>query len=161
MIVLFRGFPNKMSSGEGRVLLSVLVVAIFGAAVCLFVVTQLGGGTEILRPLSNYDIWAIIAGGIGAACGLYLGRDWFGHENWQGWVKMAIGTVIVTFMASVVGGTFALPLYGTMFGPLSVAMTLFGSPLLLIIWVATLVIAHLQTRKWRIERDSIFHAQSK
>jgi len=52
----------------------------------------------------------------------------------------------------------ALPLYGTMFGPFTLFVSLFSAPLLALLWVNVLVGAHFLLAIWRTERDTIFDA---
>ena len=148
-----------LTDGEKGVLLAAFVVAVFGAGVAHSVVGQLGGGLDIIRTLSNYDIWIIVSGAMGAVMGLYFGRNWFGHPGRAGWRRAFIGIFVTTFVAAICSGTLALPFYGTMFGPFSVVMTFIGSPILAVFWIAILLAAHSLIVDWRYERDSIFRAQ--
>jgi hypothetical protein len=146
----------KMTDGEQSILFALFAVAVFGACVAFSVVSQLGGGREIIRPLTGYDLWSIFAGASGSAIGLYLARSWFGHPGLHGIGQAAVGVLWVSFLGSIIGGTLALPFYGTMFGPFSVIVTMFGAPLLALFWVCTLLGAHVLVGKWRRERDTIF-----
>lgn len=146
----------KMTPGERGVLVAGLVVSIFGAGLAHSVVGQLGGSNTILRTLSHYDFWIIVSGALGAVFGLYLGRNWMGHPGFAGWRKASLGIFVITMISAICGGTLALPLYGTMFGPFSVIMTFFGNPILAVFWSAILLAAHALIIDWRFERDSIF-----
>ncbi|MCW1951376.1 MAG: hypothetical protein KIH44_008410, partial [Octadecabacter sp.] len=54
------------------------------------------------------------------------------------------------------GGTLGLPLYGTMFGPFIVVVTLLGAPILAMLWAFTLLGIHILLASYQRERDSIF-----
>jgi hypothetical protein len=146
----------RITDGEQSILFALFVVAVFGAGVAFVVVNQLGGSEHIIRPLTAYDIWSICSGAFGAAIGFYLGRDWFGFPGLRGVGQACLGIVVVSFIGSIVGGTIALPFYGTMFGPFSVAITMVGAPLLAVFWSCSLMSAHLLVAVWRRERDTIF-----
>lgn len=149
------------TEGERSFLLAMLGVGLFGAAISFMVVSQLGGSHHIIRPLSAYDIWSIIAGGIGAAAAFMIARRWFGHEGLWGWGQAVVGIGFVSFLASLIGGTLALPLYGTMFGPFSFVMTLVAAPIVAVLWCSTLLMAHILMLTWRRERDSIFSPRAR
>ena len=145
--------PLKMTDGEQSVLLAFIGVGLLGAGMSFTIVNEMGGEGQILRPLSWYDSWMILSGLIGACVGLFLGRSCLGHGGWRGAFCMLRGGIVVTFAAAIVGGSLALPLYGTMFGPLLLGMTLWGHPILGAIWVAMLLGAHALFRSFRRERQ--------
>lgn len=145
-----------LTEGERSVVFALFGIGFFGAIISFVVVNQLGGGQHIIRPLAPYDYWIICSGAIGAPVGAFLGRDWFGHPGHAGILRASAGVLIVSFLASVVAGTLALPLYGTMFGPFSMIVTMVGSPMLAVIWVSMLLGAHLLVGVYRRERETIF-----
>ncbi len=149
-----------LTDGEQSVILALSGIAFFGAIVAFIVVNQLGGGNEIIRSLSYYDYWIICCGAIGAPAGALLARDWFGHPGLRGLARAATGALIVSFLASIIAGTLALPFYGTMFGPFSLVVTMLGAPLLAVIWISMLLGAHFLVAAWRRERETIFEPRN-
>ena len=146
----------NLTEGERSLLLAYGVVSLFGAGISFTIVNQLEGNAGMLRVLSFYDIWMIFAGMFGACSGLYFARGWMGHAGSRGLLDMLKAIGLTSFAAAIVGGTLALPFYGTMFGPFLLGLTFWGHPLLALFWVATLVGVHVLFRFWREERDSIF-----
>ena len=147
------------TEGERSFMIAAFGTGLFGSAISFMVINQLGGANQIIRPLSTYDVWAIFAGGIGAGAALVIARRWFGHRGVSGLVQALIGVGFVSFLASLIGGTLALPLYGTMFGPFSFVMTLMGAPFVALLWVTTILMAHVLMFAWRRERESIFESR--
>ncbi|SEW20784.1 hypothetical protein SAMN04488515_1599 [Cognatiyoonia koreensis] len=142
--------------GERSLAIAYLGVAIFGAVISFSVVNRLGGSNAVIRPLGGYDFWVIISGALGAYGGLYLGRVWLGHPGMAGWLKALVAIPVISFIAALIGGTFALPGHGTMFGPLALLTTLIGNPLLALFWSCTILSAHYRFAIWREERETIF-----
>lgn len=155
---MFAGLKQRfwLTEGERGVLLAYIGVAVFGAGLAHTVVNNLGGNHEILRTLTTYDIWMILSGALGADIALYVSRDKFGQPSGAGLGQALIGMFTVTFIAAVVAGTFALPGYGTMFGPFAAFVTFWASPLLLIFWGMMLLATHWLYARWRSERDTVF-----
>lgn len=147
---------EKSSYGERGVFFAYGIISLFGAGLSFLVVNQLGGSADILRPLGIYDVWTIISGAVGAAMGLYVGRRWLGSAGLSGWVKAMIAIPVISFIASLAGGTLALPIYGTMFGPMALAVTFYENVIVLVFWVWTVLIAHVLFTTHRKERDSLF-----
>ncbi len=133
-------------------------VGLFGAGIGLLVAMHLSQGAVLQQRFAAYDIWMIFAGAIGSMCGLYIAGNRFGHPGWAGLVNAVAASVWVSFVGSLIGGTLMLPLYGTMFGPFTLAVTLSSKPVFALLWFANLFGAHLMLTYWRRERDSIFDA---
>ncbi len=146
------------SRGEKSLALAYASVGLFGAAIGFLVALHLSRGDILRGGFSLYDLWMIVAGGIGSMTGLYLAADRFGHSGWRGFVNALAASVWVSFVSSLIGGTLMLPLYGTMFGPFTLAITLSTQPVFAILWFANLFCAHLLLTYWKRERDSIFEA---
>jgi len=147
-----------LSSGEANLAVAYIGVAIFGAIMSFSVVNRLGGGNEIIRPMTSYDCWIILAGGIGAYSALFLGRTWLGHAGIGGYVRVLIAIPVISFIASIITGTLAFPGHGTMFAPLALVTTVIANPMLGILWGGMIVAAHFRFARWRTERDTIFQA---
>ncbi|MGZ9810651.1 hypothetical protein ACXN5S_09320 [Pseudoroseicyclus sp. H15] len=142
--------------GEQRVVLALATVAAVGATVALRGGVRLNGGMP-LSPL--YGGWMVLAGGVGAAAALWAVRGHYGHEGPLGLVRFVWGVLIATFLAGLLGGTMALPLYGTMFGPFALGTVLASAPLLAVIWLVAFARLHRSMIVWRRERATIFNWQ--
>ena len=95
----------------------------------------------------------LVSGALGCMMALRLSRERFGRPG----VKDAlIGMALTTFAGSILAGTMALPFYGTMFGPFTLAIIFWVAPLTLVLWISSLTGVHFLLRKWQEERDSIF-----
>ena len=68
--------------------------------------------------------------------------------------------LIVTFFGPIIAGTLALPLYGTMFGPFTLGLIFFASPMTAVFWLGNLLGVHVLFLTWHSERDSIFGARA-
>lgn len=152
----FRRNLFSLTDGERCLVLAYLVVGIFGGGMAFVAVTQLGHGAILSRAMSLYEKWMVMAGMLGAMAGLYMAGDRMGQPGWAGHRRALFGAVFVTFVGSVVAGTLALPLYGTMFGPFTMAMTMVGAPVVALLWISNLLAAHMLIGAWRAERDSLF-----
>ena len=139
MLVIFDPFRRLISrlsltQGEQSLFMAFFGVAFFGGAMAMNVVLTLGGVAAMLTPFSTYDYWVILSGAMGACGGLYVGRDWLGHGGLRGAAFAMIGIVWVSFLGGLIGGSLALPLYGTMFGPFTLFVSLFSAPMLALFW---------------------------
>jgi hypothetical protein len=153
--------PLSPTSGEKRLLAAALAVGLAGGVISFAIVTRMGDNKALLRSLTGADLWFVAAGVLGSLCALYIGRDWFGHRGLRGTLKAVAGILSISFMGTIIGGTLALPFYGTMFGPMMFGVTLAAYPVLALIWLNALVAAHLLFMIWRREiwcreRDSSF-----
>lgn len=142
-----------MTRGERQMRLAYLTTAAFGMAMTLLVLLRLDSTMLFQRGMTLYEMWVLCAGAAGAALALYVVRDRFGRESW---VHLAIGIVVVTFLAPIIAGTLALPLYGTMFGPFTLAIIFAAAPTTAMLWLLNLIGVHLLMRSWMVERESIF-----
>lgn len=146
------------SQGERSRAVAYAIVGVFGAGIGFLVAMHLSQGAVIHQGFAAYDIWMVFAGSIGSMMGLYIAGKRFGHPGWRGLVNALAASVWVSFVGSLIGGTLMLPLYGTMFGPFTLAITLSSQPIFAVLWFANLFGAHLMLTYWRRERDSIFEA---
>lgn len=145
------------TEGERSIALAYFYVAVFGSALGINVVLTLGGVAAWITPFSYYDYWVISSAAIGGCVGLYLGQDRMGHDGPMGLGRAVWGMVWISFVGALIGGTLALPFYGTMFGPFTLIMTLLQTPILAVLWTCALLAAHIMFKKRRIERDSILY----
>lgn len=146
----------SMTDGERSLTLAYVFVALFGAGMAFVAVAQMGQGAIIGRAMNWYEWWIVTTGALGGVIALFLAGDRMGQPGWRGHLRGAMGAIWVSFVGALIAGTLALPLYGTMFGPFTLGVTLAGSPPLAALWFANLMSAHLLISAWRIERDSIF-----
>lgn len=147
---------TSLTDGERAVVLAFISVGLFGASQSIATVGQLAGETARFATLRPFDLWTVLSGVGGACGGLYIVRGWFGLPGFTGIKSAILGAVLVSFLGGLIGGTMILPIYGTMFGPLALFMTLYSSPTLLLLWLTGLGSAHLLIGTFRAERDSIY-----
>ncbi len=147
-----------LTEGEQSILFAFFGVAFFGAGLALNVVMTLGGQDIMHRSMTAYEYWVVLSGALGGCFGLYMGRNWMGHAGKAGFLYACVGTVWVSFLGGLVGGTLALPFYGTMFGPFTLFVSLISAPLLAAFWASILIAAHFLLIVWRSERETIFEA---
>jgi hypothetical protein len=143
------------SLGERRMVLGCLITATLGAFMALIVILRLDPEAVFQRPLGAYERWILLSGALGGASGVLLARHRLGRP---GLADPLIGVALMTFSGAIIGGTLALPLYGTMFGPFTVAVIFAASPMIAALWLANGLAVHLMARSWHAERDSIFGA---
>lgn len=149
----------SFTPAERGMVYAYVTVAGFGAALGLNVVLTLGGVAAAIAPFSTYDYWVILSSAVGACAGLYLGRDRLGNEGKRGLMQAAFGMIWVSFVGALIGGTLALPFYGTMFGPFTLIMSLINAPVLALLWACSLISAHIMIKQRRVERDSILFVE--
>ncbi len=147
----------SLSRGERGICTAHMIVAMFGAGLSFTAINRLGGHSDILRTLTAYDYWAILSGALGAASALYIGRRWLGQPGGRGLFMALCGIPVISFVGGLIGGTLALPIYGTMFGPMALAVTLYDNPIVTVLWVMNLLSAHYLFLIYRKERDTVFY----
>ena len=150
-----------LTAGERCLVSAFVAVMALGGIVTAAVLDRVAEGAVALPSgiPSAYGIWILCAGAIGSGLAFWLGLNRFGQRGALGLAQVVPGILAHAFIAALIGGTLALPAYGTMFGPFLLAVTLGAAPVLLAGWVVTLVAAHLLLSLWRRERDSIFDAR--
>ena len=146
----------SLSEGERSLLAAFVAVALFGAGLAFVVVTRLNGIDILLHPISLYDCWLIVSGAAGGILGLRLSLPYLGQAGPRGVVLAAVSVPYSVVIGAVVAGTFALPGFGTMFGPFAALMAFLDNPLLFAFWTVSIGAAHVLIMVWRRERDSLF-----
>lgn len=146
---------RKLTGGERARALAFVLVGIYSAILGYLAVLQLDQAA-LLDPLNWSQIWIVVASSLGGMISLYLAKDRMGQSGPWGAVRGLAGAIWVTFIGALIGGTLALPMYGTMFGPFIVAVTLVGAPILALFWAFSLIGIHLLLGIYQRERDSIF-----
>lgn len=148
---------GRATDGERGHLLAYVIVTIAGALMTFLIVTRLESPDRpMFTTLSGYEIWVTVSGGIGAIAALYLTGELMGQPGKSGFFHALRGVLLLSFAGSLISGTFALPLYGTMFGPFSLVVTVIGSPILGVLWFGSLFAAHFLMIRYRRERQSIW-----
>ena len=145
-----------ISEGERRRALAYLIVALFGAGLSFIAVTRLSGSEVIEHRLGWHQIWMVLAGAGGATGALHMLRHRMGMPGLPGLVRAIVGALLISFVGALIAGTLALPVYGTMFGPFTLAVMFVSAPFLAALWGANLIAAHFLMQSWQAERDSIF-----
>lgn len=146
---------NKMSDGERVRALAFLLVAFSSGGLGFLTVLHLDGNA-LFEGLTWYHTWIITAASLGGMAALFLSGDRMGQRGVRGALRAVTGGIWVTFVGSLIGGTLGLPLYGTMFGPFIVTVTLLGAPVLALLWMFNLLGIHFLLQVYQTERDSIF-----
>jgi hypothetical protein len=149
-----------LTRGERRWALAHGLMALYGAGVGLIAAVRLGHGGSIDHGLGLYDAWIILAAALGGICALWVLRARFGHPGLSGVHQALIGGLGISLLGPVIAGTLALPIYGTMFGPFTLAVILAGTPFLALCWVSALALVHHLMMARVAERDSIFAARA-
>ena len=135
MLSSFARFP--LSNGEQSVVWSYFGLSLVGAWVAFSTGVSLKEATTALPTV--YDLWLAISGAIGASAALFYCRKYFGQADLFGMAKVVIGIAFVSLGAAFIAGTLALPIYGTMFGPLAMLSTFYAHPILAYVWGTALL----------------------
>lgn len=151
----FSRTKSKISEGERARALAFLLVGLSSAGLGYLAVLHLDRAA-LFQELSWYQTWIIAASGLGGMISLFLSGDRMGQSGRQGVLRSVAGAIWITFIGALIGGTLGLPLYGTMFGPFIVVVTLMGAPLLAMLWAFNLMGVHMLMAIYQRERDSIF-----
>jgi hypothetical protein len=144
-----------LTDGERARVLAFVLVGACSAGLGYLAVLHLDSAA-FFNGLTRYQTWVVVASGLGGMIALFLSGDRMGQPGLSGAVRAMLGALWLTFMGSLIGGTLGLPLYGTMFGPFIVVVTLMGAPLLAILWAFNLIVAHVLMGIYQSERNSIF-----
>ena len=160
-VAMFSGFKlSDLTQGEKALFASYACAGVAGAWTSYIVTLRLLDRDAVLSsPMGIFELWTFIAGAVGAILAIYLNRRWFGHHGLSGIRFTLVAILNTTFVAAVIGGTLALPIYGTMFGPLAITGTFWASPPILYLWLASLLGANFAYGLYRKERDSVFLAR--
>lgn len=146
---------TKLSEGTRARVMAFLLVAASSGALGFLAALHLDQ-TALFDRLTGYQWWIVAASSLGGVVSLFLSGDRMGQSGLQGALRATAGGIWVTFVGALIGGTLSLPLYGTMFGPFIVCVTLLGTPVLLMLWVVNMSGIHLLLGIYQRERDSIF-----
>ena len=142
------------SIGTRALVKAYLLTAISGGGVGFLAVLHLDR-QAFLEALTLYQYWVIVASAIGGVIALYLAGEKIGSSSHVSIVQRVAGSIWFMFVGALVGGTLALPLYGTMFGPFVVAVTLIGSPFIVLICVCNMIAINMLMSSYRSERETM------
>ncbi len=146
---------RKPTEGERARALAFSLVGASSAGLGFLAVLHLDR-SALFDEFSVYQLWIVAASGLGGMIALFLSGDRLGQSGSRGALRGVAGAIWVTFIGALIGGTLSLPLYGTMFGPFIVVVTLAGAPLLAMLWAFNLFGVHVLLGQYQRERDSIF-----
>lgn len=146
---------KKFTDGDRARALAFMLVALCSAGLGYLAVLHLDR-SALFAPLSWYQTWIVMACSMGGVIALFLSGDRIGQSGIPGALRAATGTIWVTFIGALLGGSLALPIYGTMFGPFIITVTFLGAPILAMLWVFSFASVHMLLGIYQRERDSIF-----
>lgn len=133
------------------------IIAGFGASLAFLSVLRLNKDA-VFAPTSHYGIWVFVAGGVGALVALQASIRLFGGRGFLGATSAIWGSIYLSVIGSLVAGTLILPIYGTMFGPLTLVGTLADTPLFALAWSLVLFFVHISMMERRESAVSGFRA---
>lgn len=146
----------RLSDGKRAQALAYFLVAVVGLGMGYLNVVRLADGRPLIEGFSWYERWIVLCAGLGAVTALFLSGDRMGQGGPWSAARALAGAIWVSIVGAIIAGTLALPLYGTMFAPFSLVITLATSPVIALIWAAHLLGIHILLGIFQRERDSIF-----
>ncbi len=147
--------PALFSEGARARALAFFLVGCCSGALGFLAVVHLDQ-RAFLERMTPYQTWIVVASAVGGMIALFLAGDRVGGTGTRKILRYLSGSIWVTFVGALIGGTLALPLYGTMFGPFIVAVTLAGAPLLAVLWISNMFAVNVLMSRYQTERDTIF-----
>ena len=153
MVAYFTSF----SFAERQTIFSVFGLMVLGAIVGHWALADLQPVIATDHPALG-TLWQVAASMCGALSAAKATRGFFGGTGARGIFWTLVGAVVLTLAYGVIAGTLILPIYGTMFAPWFVLLTLGGMPILGVLWCAGLVGYHVARARYEAERDTIFDA---
>lgn len=98
--------------------------------------------------------WATAAAFAGAGLAGFIVASGFGRDGWAGWLIAFACGIVATILGGAFGGTFIIPVYGTISGPFVVVGYAQENPLLLSVWAVLMVGVHLASVRIRSARKT-------
>lgn len=144
------------TQGARARLLGFAIVASYGAVMGYLAVLRFSDGAVAARGLSLYEGWIVLGGALGGMAALGLAGDRVGQSGPGTMPGILAGLIRVSLLGAIIAGTLALPVYGTMFAPLTLILTLATSPVLALSWVACMGAVHLCMVAYRSDLDPVF-----
>ena len=131
-----------LTKGERALATAYAGVSATSAGIMMFVMAGVKGGQLQSVYPAGYEIWIIMAGAISGAIALYLTRGWMGLSGGLGIARALFGGCATALIASLIGGTLIVPVYGTFFAPIMVVAAFGLKPWLAVAWFAVILAAH-------------------
>ena len=148
-------FLTPPSPAERTLLLAYMGLAACGAMLGSEALSGLQGLVDVIGE--GVALWVLALASAGGACiSGYLLRDRFGFVGRMGFTKACFGSVLATLALGVAAGTLVLPIFGTMFGPWLLVLTIATKPWMALPWLAALYGFHLAFISYRNERKTIY-----
>ncbi|MEN8840118.1 MAG: hypothetical protein ABF254_02125 [Octadecabacter sp.] len=107
------------------------------------VVLVIFGDTRDLDYTWPGQIGVVIIAGPSAWLAGYAFGGMFGHPRAMGWVFACVGACLSTVLGAAIGGTFVLPLLGTIIAPAVLFEQAIANPMIGIIWLAAMAGLHV------------------
>lgn len=132
-----------------------LMLAIAGAVYLWSALsTEIGG---IVRDNDDWPLilaWASAAAFAGAGIAGVIVASGFGRSGAAGWLVAAVSGAVATLLGGAFGGTFILPVYGTITGPFVVVGYARANPWLFVVWAVLMAAVHLAAARLRNGRPA-------
>lgn len=143
------------SPAERMVFMGYAGVAVCGAILGSEALSGLQGHIDLMGEDIAQGMLAV-ASAVGGCIAAGLLRDKFGFSGRAGALRALLGVVFATATLGIAAGTFVLPVFGTMFGPWLLVVTLVTKPLVALPWLLSLLGFHLAFRSYRREQNTVF-----
>lgn len=120
----------------------------FGVMAAVFLADGLLDTQELAAGMGLWPIlWFLSAALFGGFLGGAIAAPLFGRPDLPGWVLAGLGGVAMTALGGAIGGTFIVPGYGTVLGPIFALGALSDSAVLLAVWVVAVAGIHGYARR--------------
>ena len=93
---------------------------------------------------------------LGALLAAIILRESFGRPGVWGACQAIVSGAVATCLMGIIAGTMLLPVYGTMFGPWLIIVTIIVKPWLMVPWSLTLYGFHKARAEYAAEQDTIY-----
>ncbi|WP_147124481.1 hypothetical protein [Shimia ponticola] len=152
-------FFRSFSHAERLSLVALALIILVGAVVGLWAFDDLQPIVDTSQPVWGI-LWKIAAAMCSAGIAARSATRFFGGRGPVGTARAVFGAVVGTLAFGVLGGTLILPIFGTMFAPWFVVLTLFKQPILGVLWALAWTAFAIARIRYEDERDTIFTARS-
>ncbi len=145
---------RKPLRGECKLAFAYFLVSALGSLIAFLSVVRMNNKGPFAE-VGLFEWWVIVAGATGAVLALKASRKFLGQSGPMGAVNALWGGLYLSLVGSLIAGTLVLPVYGTMFGPFSLAITLIGAPILAAAWLSSVLLVHVMLVA---HKDELQHA---
>jgi hypothetical protein len=108
-----------------------------------------------------YDIWMICASALAGFAALMISRGWIGMPGMLGIIRACFGALVMLVLASLIGGSLIMPIYGTVYAPFIVLSAFIANPLWAVFWCGGVVAAHWVLAQSEQKRLAILSEQER